>query len=927
MLSTAGLWVDLPYESNYLTFKLGSLDLADSPLQKDGFLINQTVTVDTRKGSPLLFSIADKVAAMPRSVSEKATAGGTITVNTGEFISAGNASVDVSGGGYRYGDGTRTTTYLVSHGRLYDVATAPTTLQYDGVVNKTALVKGYVEGKGAGLLTIDAQQMALGGQFAGGVTVGPYQRAMNAMPEAGRLVLGTQSVLAGSALDFSSVKDGTTANNLDSLGSVYALHDVTFGEGTAARQQIADALAGVNADPLNASFPTDLTDTLLLPANLFGGMASGNAQSNASTGFGALALRASGTITVPQDVTLDLGAGGSLMWLAPQIDVAGTVRAADGALAFNRTVDNSLYGTTHLGVHGILSVAGNWINDSASTGGVVVPNAIDGGTVTIKGYATMAAGSTIDASGGARLDQAVKLSYGNGGTIALPTTELDGVNLQAYGGTHGGTLALAADAIDVGGPSADALLPGFFTQGGFTQYTLEGLNAVHFRESLHPVAYQRIARANAQLAPTGTPFSTLSSVQTTMSDYLRSPVSLNASTGASSSGTFQLGVNETGITVDPGVTLRMDPRGSISLSSATRMDIGGTLIAPGGAISLTLDSGSKFYYDTATGRFNALNISDQAVLSTAGVFLADSGPRGLVTGQVLHGGTIDITARKNDLVMGKGAVIDVSGAKHAADMRSGTGNAIYTRATVASEGGRVAINATENAYLDATFLGAGGDASVAGGSFALDLSYHGALTSNAIYGNLLAGEANNDAKVATALAYWDADVHQLEHTIVVSQTATSLLHDGSSADSSVIGNLSDGNGRFVSALRANISADQLVNGVEKDGVRVGGGFDTVSLKADNQIQLNAGLNNFAPRAQLRLDTPELRVQGAGAVSIGNGTRGGTSGRQVRSMSTTRRMPSVCRPICQRTWLRNIRRYRVCCHRFRSRRSRAVANSA
>ncbi|ODV02419.1 MAG: hypothetical protein ABT23_05895 [Thiobacillus sp. SCN 63-57] len=170
VLSTAGLWVDLPYESNYLTFKLGSLDLADSPLQKDGFLINQTVTVDTRKGSPLLFSIADKVAAIPRSVSEKATAGGTITVNTGEFISAGNASVDVSGGGYRYGDGTRTTTYLVSHGRLYDVATAPTTLQYDGVVNKTALVKGYVEGKSAGLLTIDAQQMALGGHFAGGVT-------------------------------------------------------------------------------------------------------------------------------------------------------------------------------------------------------------------------------------------------------------------------------------------------------------------------------------------------------------------------------------------------------------------------------------------------------------------------------------------------------------------------------------------------------------------------------------------------------------------------------------------------------------------------------------------------------------------------------------------------------------------------------------
>ena len=43
VLSTAGLWVDLPYVVQLSDdFKLGSRDLADSPLQKGGFLINQT---------------------------------------------------------------------------------------------------------------------------------------------------------------------------------------------------------------------------------------------------------------------------------------------------------------------------------------------------------------------------------------------------------------------------------------------------------------------------------------------------------------------------------------------------------------------------------------------------------------------------------------------------------------------------------------------------------------------------------------------------------------------------------------------------------------------------------------------------------------------------------------------------------------------
>ncbi|MBI3433123.1 MAG: filamentous hemagglutinin family protein [Hydrogenophilales bacterium] len=871
VLSVAGLWVDLPYSDNYLSVKLQSVDLANSPLQKGGFLIGKTVTVDPRKGTPKLFDIADKLAGMLRSVREKATTGGTITVNTGEFISSVGSKVDVSGGGYRYGDGMATTTYLTSHGRLYDIATAPANLQYDDrVVTITTPVRGYVEGKSAGLLAIDAQQMILGGNFAAGVTTGPYQRAPGAMPTPGKLVLGTQSIQSGGTPDFfASVKNGTTANSLDTYGSPYALQDVVFGDGTAIRQKFANELADLNADPVNAAFPVALKDKLLLPTDLFGGTAYGNAQASASQGFGTLAVRASGSITVPQDVTLDLGTAGSLFWLAPQIEVDGTVKAQGGSLVFNRYFDNSLYGATHLGTSGVLSVAGGWINDAFGVNGAIsVPNVIDGGSVAIAGYGTLDQGSRVDASGGAMLGSTGKLSYGNGGAITLPTIGLNGVTLQAYGGSKGGSLTLNADTIDVGGSSGSALSPGFFTQGGFTDYSLAGIYQVNFKQDIHPVAYQRIAKADAQLSPTGTPFGAISSVLSNAPDYLRTAASLSATTGASISTTFQLGANETGIVLDPGVSIVTDPLAHINLTSHTRMDIEGALVAPGGVINLSLDPGDKFYYDVPNGAFNALNIGSQALISTAGVYLPSVGPRGLITGQVLSGGSVSLAANKNDLDVAQGAVIDVSGTSHLLDLQTGSG---YTRADVASEGGRVTIEATENAYLDGTFKGKGGDASVAGGSFQLDALYNGRFGLVA-YGSVL--QAEGDANAAAAMAFMDPSARQLQHVILLSQTDAPLAHDGSSADTSRIGNLFDANHDYVAPLRANISADQLINGVERNGVRAGGGFDRVVLNSDNQIQIGADVNNFAPRALLRLDTPELRALGNSSVTpiqVGEGS--------------------------------------------------------
>ncbi|ODU49825.1 MAG: hypothetical protein ABS92_04905 [Thiobacillus sp. SCN 63-374] len=879
VLSTAGLWVDRPYEDNYLPVKLISLDLADAYLQKGGFLINKTVMVDIRKPSPLLFDISGKIKGIMRSVLEKATAGGTITVNTGDFISARGSTVDVSGGGYRYAKGMARTTYLVSHGRLYDIATAPTNLQYDDIVTRSTPVQGFVQGKDAGLLAIDARQMAFGGNFLGGVTVGPYQRSADAMPSLGKLVLGTQSILAGANLELGTIQDGSTVNSLDTSSAEYALKDVKFGDGTATRQAIAAAIDGMDADPLNAAFPTALENTVLLPTDLFGGAVAGNL-STSYQGFGGLTVRADGDITVPEGVALNLGPKGSLFWLAPQIDVLGSVVAQGGTLTFNQNKDHSPIGNIHLGATGLVSAAGGWVNDAYAGGRSIVPDVINGGSVTIggsnllNGAATLDHGSMIDASGGALLSASGKLTYGNGGAISLPTVSVDGVSLLAYSGAQGGTLALGAPTIDVGGGAAAALSPDFFAQGGFAQYTLDGGSQVNFRADLHPIAYRRLITSAAALRPTGTPFADVSAVRNDLPDYLRSAASLTATTGASSSSTYSLGADETGIIVSPGVNITTDPMGNISFTSETRMDIEGALLAPGGAIGLSLaPGGDKFFYDSATTRFNALRIGDTASLSTAGVFLPGVGRPGMISGQVLAGGRISITANKNDLDIGSGATLDVSGTSHVVDLPlSGAG---YLRANVASEGGSIAIKATENAYLDGTFKGSGGNAAVAGGSFELNLAYHGQYTDTTLYNTLLA-DTNGDANAIAALAFMDPSLQQLKHTIVVSQSAGPLPQDGSNQDSSIIRNLVGAQGNYVAALHANISADQLVNGVEQGGVRVGGGFDRVSLKSDNQIQFGSDVTNFAPRGLLRLDTPEIMVQGSGTSQVGIGSLDGKS---------------------------------------------------
>src|SRR5262249_3101016 len=117
-----------------------------------------------------------------------------------------------------------------------------------------------------------------------------------------------------------------------------------------------------------------------------------------------------------------------------------------------------------------------------------------GGAVTINSYtANLASGSTIDVSGGVAVSPLGTRTYGNGGSIVINAGQdpslpqvLGGhlmleVTLKGYSGAAGGSLNIRAPLIQIGGSAShpDPLLlsPDFFSQGGFTNFSLTGIGA------------------------------------------------------------------------------------------------------------------------------------------------------------------------------------------------------------------------------------------------------------------------------------------------------------------------------------------------------------------------------------------------------------------------------------------------------------------
>ncbi|HQT25883.1 MAG TPA: filamentous hemagglutinin N-terminal domain-containing protein, partial [Burkholderiales bacterium] len=133
LVDVSGSSTSVSVARNILAVQLRGTELADSPLQRNGFLHGQTVYIDIRKGSQLA-NYSGEEAQIGRTVAERTSTGGQVNIlSTGQAILNPGSTVNISGGQVDYTGAFVNTTTLISSGAAYDISNAPADLNYQAI--------------------------------------------------------------------------------------------------------------------------------------------------------------------------------------------------------------------------------------------------------------------------------------------------------------------------------------------------------------------------------------------------------------------------------------------------------------------------------------------------------------------------------------------------------------------------------------------------------------------------------------------------------------------------------------------------------------------------------------------------------------------------------------------------------------------------
>jgi filamentous hemagglutinin len=669
----------------------------------------------------------------------------------------------------------------------------------------TALYQpGYIQGNSGGSLSITAPAMALDGSLAGNTVAGAQQTtpiSQLSKTYAGATFLPTKLAISGvpDAASLSLVFQGNDPNSTDLTYPAYSpTPPNVLIENEAPAQSAVGAFA---VDPSTGNplpLPADRTSTVVLSPDLVN-----------RDGFGTLSIIDSdGSITVPAGVSLSTPLGGSVSISnegVPVLNTAGTtIPVEGGSITFNAanvTIDGSVAapggnllfsvydfspytllgvgastppadltrGNFVLGPEATLSTAGLVLNQSIDSAGIS-PLVIDGGKITIASYSTdLVAGSVVNASGGVVVNASGKQTFGTGGAISIAAgQDLDysgllgghltlGASLQAYSGGAGGSLAITAPLIQIGGSSlenGDTLATGdtlwldpasgdnpvgpeFFNQGGFGSFTLSGLGRAVVDSQGNPIidssgnpefmpalliapgtAIQPVAE-NWQVVNSGNGFYLQATTLPLPSE--RTSVSLNFNAKGVSDSETSLLIDRGDFVMGAGSSITTDPQtnaqNGVSIHAQTAAILG-SIVAPGGTI--TIAGGSSFAnVDNLSLLEPTVDLGPQSYLSTRGAVELTPSASGYTSGSVLPGGTITVSG---NIVAEAGAVLDVSGASGVLDVtptQAGLASTISSSLVPLREnsnGGSITLSGSSELFTDATLLGAAGGPTAVGGS-------------------------------------------------------------------------------------------------------------------------------------------------------------------------------------------------------------------
>ena len=769
LIDVSGSSATLPASRNMVTVELRANELADSPLQRDSAVRGKTVVVDRRVGTKL-GDVTGAIAAIPKSIAERTSEGGTVSFNSqGDVVVADGAHIDVSGGTISYASGIVQTTQLMKQdGKLVDIGDADPNAKYIAVINPTSKVTynrwgvvetvkgptlghreaGYVEGRSAGTLSFAAPTLVLNGTFTGTVTAGPYQRDPATAPLGGQFLIGGPG--------FTGTNPEAFDHRAPSVNLVATRPNIVVG---------SDA-------PLPGPRTLDLAIDFLTEG-----------------GFTRTSIQSNGVVALAESTPLGLLPGSSLQIVAQRVEVGSDITSHGGSILFNAERTFGIAGLTppRAGVDirpGVtLDVRGLWTNDFVIPGDVTPfgPVYRDGGKIALTvrpdlsdqnpSELILGDGVGLLASGGAWRNASGAVAGGRGGSISLAADRLSSafeigkdVALEAYGvsGADGGSFSLAASQLEIQSASVwakaqridplepqpkpvDPLSPkkavrnpalilgtSLFSEHGFSHFNLAATGQATTPDA--PDAF--VVRDGSsfdlrvrtlQLAddhrthPSGGTIAGFSSVLLEP-DFQREPVDLTMSVAAKDPVQSE---HSGRLVIESGTLFRADAGSSLAFSGENGVFFDGQLYAPSGKVTFTTPN-PPAVFETGYLPGQRIELGASALVDTSGIALIAPSDADLRVGDVLAGGMIRLLANRGSIAVRPGARLNVAGASAALDLRLGDGSSLVTRKTVGSAAGTVELRAAESIAFSGELnahAGAGETGTAPGGTLTIALTH------------------------------------------------------------------------------------------------------------------------------------------------------------------------------------------------------------
>ncbi|WP_165186547.1 filamentous haemagglutinin family protein [Caulobacter soli] len=742
--------------SNRVTGKLFAAQLSDSPLQRDGALYRQEISVDRRYGTNLAaWSSFDNLSQ--GTLAQFLTDGGSFTLDVDDdFIMKPGSVIDVSGGLTTYEAGYVYTTLLRRlDGSIIDIREADPDELYMGLANQwtqydtkwgksqtfyiplISSLQGkyetsYVQGGAGGKIEILAPDAVLQGTVKGAVTAGRYQRAN--LPKGGSFILNK-----------AGIDEGEYVSNNVLISAIETMLPDSFG--------LFDKLSDVYGDQFGEEFDRDedkpnrgvrtFDNTTLTSDDFFNRSTMGSyslSQANRVDGLHNPFPALDGTaVVVESGVNLNLANGASFALNAEErMQFFGSIRTEGGAVSLSGMSLEFAKDTR-------LDTRGSWYSDYEVLEPVssdTLPR-INGGAITLwaGGNSLLAPVDdvrmilpdtmVIDSSAGAWVNRQGKLTLGKGGNLSVTAGLLDAQDLdlsgldhaRAYGlGGNGGFSLALETPIYIGDalpapetpvdpadpePNIRLLSSAFFSHSGFSSITLQA-PSITVGENVRVDATTASLRLKegtlldpappAFWAPSGTDVYDIAE-PVYMAPELRSSA-------------LRRGMDITfngGTAVLEGASVSTEVGGKLTIGGSA--NIQGTLNAPAGQITLSGGDTSS----VVLGKNARLLAQGVALITKRG--LTKDG-RATVSGEVLPGGQISINAGK--VVFEAGAVLDVSGASAAFDFTTNAlGTVVLQPQTVASDAGSISIAGDAMDINSATYRAFAGGPGARGGSFSV----------------------------------------------------------------------------------------------------------------------------------------------------------------------------------------------------------------